>query len=169
LERGQRPTLRRPDNQKGFPAASGKNFPHVLWGYGNATGRGRAAWPHEVEKDGTAEPLDAGSRIVVGGNDDVICAIHPPEGFVAFSGGAADQPIILALSNIFTPGVARFAALRGETRSRARAAICPVKDRSKLPNSNGACPITLALQVFSPGPAQETGKDGLAQNQLPLA
>jgi hypothetical protein len=102
---------------------------------------------------------------VVGGDDDVIGFVCPPEGLVSFAGRQGNLPVVAAIARVFAPAINRPAGADRQAGQGPGHAIGPEVRGFQLPDTHRRRTITFALEMGSAIAAQQAGYGCLTERQ----
>jgi hypothetical protein len=117
------------------------------------------SFPGEMDKDGATAPGDAGPRIVVDLDDNVIEAVGAPKTVAWFIGRAPERAVIAAGGRVLAPGIARTDAPERQQCPGPEQAIGPPPNPNRMKPSGGRGAVAFSLGGLNAGAADRDGKD----------
>jgi len=119
-----------------------------------AAGSGRKSWAGDVEKYGAAPSGDAGARVVVNFNNEIIEIVGAAEPISWFSGRAPKRSIVAPVGRVLAPCVQWTDAARRQPRQRPQLAIRPPPYSKRAKAAAGGAPVAFAFVGPNAGTAE---------------
>lgn len=130
----------------------------------NAAGGGGEPWPGDMDKHGAAAASDAGSRVVVDFDNEIIKIVRAPQTVAWFTGRPPERPVIAPVGRVLAPGIQRPDSPNPQPCHGPRPPIRPPPQSERAKAATRRAPIAFALVSPDAGAAkrhrhgQRTGK-----------